>query len=320
MSIEHDQIQMTYQIEGDSFRGAQDFQSVLEHLQNSFLSPPVRIESTDHKIHDIKGYFDPKVAKALDRKRYVVELINEQKGFTIHIHQGRSRSILGISFSTITASEIETEEIRNLFVKLTQLLSPTYAFCHLDKHSRILHEKFYRTAKRTFFADGLYWLNFFGPEEEALQGGSALEENPYAKVERTPQGLILQVGDDPLKSETPEGEQRLVAATKAMPSTKSSKIEQSKQELITISGVRGFIDLTDKNFWVAKNLAANAKLSAKILEKLKNLIGKGEPPVSKVQVLFSRQETAEKNHDKLAKNGIGTWYIDLQTGQPREVK
>lgn len=71
---------------------------------------------------------------------------------------------------------------------------------------------------RTFLMPGLFWLNFFGPDEEKKQGGWQIEQNPYAtRIERFPNGLFIQVGESPESCLTPEGEQRLLDATKAMP-------------------------------------------------------------------------------------------------------
>ena len=110
-------------------------------------------------------------------------------------------------------------DIKNFFLNVTKAISFTYGSCYFDKIRHDLHNNVYeQIGRRTFFASGLYWLNFFGPEEEAKQGGKALENNPYAtEIKRLDNGLFIQVGESPFDGYTDTGREQLINATKAMP-------------------------------------------------------------------------------------------------------
>jgi hypothetical protein len=211
-------------------------------------------------------------------------------------------------------------EIRQL-VDLVRLVSPTYARAHLDAAAQRLHEQHYQGNERSFYADGLFWLNFFGPDELERQGGAAVADNPHARVEHVDGGLLLEVGDGHLDAATPEGEQRLLAATRALPPLGGDVDEEPEEpvpaDLVTIGGVRGFLDPVDHGFWVSKHLGGASTLDAETLRRLASLPGQGEPPIGQVHVLFSTREAAEANCAALAAAGAETWYDDPETGDPR---
>jgi hypothetical protein len=319
MKVEDDELEMLLYVDDDSVRGASGFRPVLERLHDSFLPRPDELAVPEKPAGAINSYVNEAVLKALDRKKHSVELINALEKLTVSLVQAPTRSYLGIQIPATLAMKVPADEIRTLFVDLIQILKrPTYGVCRLGAHARALHQAAYAQARRTFYTSGLYWLNFFGPDEIERQGGPALANNPIAKVEHLPQGLLIQVGDDPFYAATPEGENKLKQATAAMPSLRKEE-PPSEPTLITVNGVRGHLD-DDQNFWVAKHLAADAELDVKTISKLKRLVGKGSPPVKRVSVLFSRKETAEKNRATLAQEGIGVSYVDPETGQSREAQ
>lgn len=317
MKVEDDQLEMLLYVGNMSVRGASGFRPVLERLQNSFLPRPIEVAASEKPGHPISGFVDEAVLRALDRKKYSIELINDSEKLKVIISQPSYRSWLGIYIPATLAINISADELRKLFVDLIQILgSPTYGVCRLGAHFRAFHQGAYAQAPRTFYADGLSWLNFFGPDEIERQGGPALANNPVAKVDLLPQGILIQVGDDPFQAATPEGEEKLKQATAAMPSLQKEE-EPEPVKLITVGGVKGFLD-DEQNFWIAKHLDANAELDAKTIAKFKGLVGKGKPPIKRPVVLFSRKETAEKNRAKLTQAGIGVYYVDPETGQSRE--
>jgi hypothetical protein len=316
MKVEDDELEMLLYVDDDSIRGASGFRPVLERLQNSFLPQPIELVATDKPGITIKGYLDEAALKALDRKKHFVEFINNTEKLNVTVAQPPNRSWIGIHIPATLAVKVPADEIRKLFVDLIQLLrSPSYGVCHLAAHGRALHQAAYAQARRTFYTSGLYWLNFFGPDEIERQGGPALANNPVAKVEQLPQGIVIQVGDDPIYAASPDGENRLKQATEAMPSL--AKVEKpSPVNLITVGGVKGFLD-DDQHFWIAQHLDADAELDAKTIAKFKGLVRKGKPPIKHVNVLFSRKETAEKNRARL-EGEIGVYYVDPETGQSRK--
>ena len=318
MNVENDKLEMLFYEDDLSVRGASGFSPVLERLQNSFLPPPTELAATDKPERAISSYLDDAVLKALDRKKHVVELINKAEKVKVIFSQPSDRSWFGIYMPATLAMQIPADEIRELFVDLIQLLkTPTYAVCQLGAHAGALHRAAYAQAPRTFYADGLFWLNFFGPDEIERQGGADLANNPIAKVERLPQGILIQVGDDPFQAATPDGENKLKKATAAMPPLHKEEQPTPAVDLITVGGVRG--ELNEEGvFRIAKHLDANAEVDTKTIAKFKGLVGKGKPPIKRVNVLFSRKETADKNRAKLTQAGIGVYFIDPETGQSRE--
>lgn len=317
MKVEDDELEMLLYVDDDSVRGASGFRSFLERLQNSFLPHPAELVATDKTGRAISGYLDEAVLKALDKKKHFVELLNKSEKLNVTLAQPPNRSWLGIHIPAALAMKVPAGEIRKMFVDLIQIPeSPAYGVCRLAAHGRALHQAAYAQDRRTFYTSGLYWLNFFGPDEIERQGGAALANNPVAKVEHLPQGILIQVGNNAFQAATPEGENKLKEATAAMPSLRQEE-EPAPVKLISVGGVKGFLD-DSQNFWIAQHLNADADLDAKTIAKFKGLVGKGKPPIKRVNVLFSRKETAEQNRDKLAQAGIGVYYVDPETGQSRE--
>jgi len=282
------------------------------------------MSATDKSDCDVTGYLDPQVLRALDRKRHEVSLRAERDRLEVTLLQLRARTVINILVSEAWAAAQPVPDIRNLFLDLVKIVAPTYAFCHLDAHSRMLHEQHYDLKPRTFYASGLYWLNFFGPDEEARQGGAALERIPNARIERRPEGLLIEVGGGPLDAATPEGERMLLEATAAMPPLPpmdADAVEHARkpggEALTTLNGVRGFFDPADNGFWISKHIDGDAPLDRKAVAKWSRLVGEGKPPVARVHVLFSRREAAERNRASLSSAGIVAWYVDPETGMPK---
>ena len=296
-------------------RGAEGFRPVLERLDTSFLPGPTRLEGPGARPRSIEGYLDPEVGKALDRGGRSVMLTGER--LWVDLLQLRARTSLSLRFSP----DVPAAELRQLVVDLVELVSPTYARAHLEAAAQRLHEQHYRGHERSFYTDGLYWLNYFGPDELERLGGEALAENPHAVVERLGKGLLLEVGADPLEAATPEGEERLVAATGMLPTGEEAEAEDEEgpeaADLVTIGGVRGFLDPVDNGFWVSKHISGERELDASTLERLASLPGQGDPPVGRVHVLFSTQEAATANRTALEAVGAETWYVDPESGEPR---
>jgi hypothetical protein len=171
------------------------------------------------------------------------------------------------------------------------------------------------TKNRTFYAAGLFWLNVLGPEEEARQGGPALAQNPFAKVDRFPFGLVMQVGESPEDAATPEGVERLVKATQAMPPLPGVVSQPTPASHINVAGTSGFFEPDSGVFWITKNIVPAAPLDAKSLETIRRVRESREPIVSQVRILFSLREAAEENKSLL--QGLAeSWYVSAETGQP----
>ncbi len=199
--------------------GYKCYHSVLENLNQSFLLKPELMEVTGLKSKTIKGFQDPKIEKAINRQKYFVELLNPIDDIasksTTSIYQTEDETFISIHFFINSTFDL-FNDIKQLYMDLIDLLAPNYGYCHFNKHQYIF-SKTYSNKERTFHTDGLYWLNFFGGTELKRQGGDALLDNPHAETKKLPQGIFLQVCDDPFEAASPEGEQKLIKATEAMP-------------------------------------------------------------------------------------------------------
>jgi hypothetical protein len=315
MTLTNDRIWMCINRSDTTIRGSAGFRPVLERLDRSFLPHPTSMEARG-KERKVTGYLDQVVLTALDRTQWV-KLLGD--GIKVDAIEMRQRTTLSVRFLPGPPAA----EIRALFVDLVDYIQATYACCRLDAHGSSVHHRFYRDHPRTFYADGLYWLNYFGPDEQARQGGPALADNPHAHVERRAHGLLLEVGDDPLEASTPAGEQRLRAATAAMPplpgiEKENVEPDSTPAELITVGGQRGFLDPVDHGFWVTKHVVADATLDRRTIKRLQGLRGQGDPPIQQVHVLFSLEPAARRNKAALEVAGVKAWFVSLETGTPQE--
>jgi hypothetical protein len=214
-------LSFSFDIEGKHFRGAEKFLPALQCFQNSFLPKPNRIEITDKKGKNVVDYLDKEILKALEIQKYVVYLCIDEIDTEIMLIHGRDEAGIGFSFSEEYVKQINKKDLIELFINISRLVNPTFSFCSLESKYVEILEKNRDIFNRTFYAKGLRWLNFFGPEEEERQGGKTIEQNPYAtRIERFPEGLFIQVGNTPFDCLTPDGELQLVNATKAMPPLK----------------------------------------------------------------------------------------------------
>jgi hypothetical protein len=165
---------------------------------------------------EFSDYLSSEFLEKLDNGVYSLE-VTLQNDFKIVFLKARRKSILSITFSRDYALTC-VDQVRTLFRALVNVPSTIFGQCHVDAHARqMLLTGPYWELHRVGKLNGLFWLNFLGPEEEHLQGGPTIEDNPIAKVKRLPSGLILEVGESPFDALTPEGEQLLVDATLALP-------------------------------------------------------------------------------------------------------
>lgn len=207
----------------DDFKGWNDFFAVMRVLEQSFLPKPSLLEATDMSEKAIDGFLNEKVQKAINRKKFVVMLSNQKLGLKVLVNQKIRRGFTFISayINTNFISQYSVEKYFHLFHDINKHFPSDYAMVHLEEHQKVLIDEVY-CSTRTFLSNGLYWLNFFGNDELEKQGGAeAIMANPYiTKAERFDNGLFVQVGESPFDCLTPEGEQQLVNATKALPPVK----------------------------------------------------------------------------------------------------
>ncbi len=184
-----------------------------------FPAKPDFIMRSNRPLIKIKQFNCEMVLNALDNYQDVIQIFDEYKNLSIIIRQEASlRSTLEFWAKSVLALKIEPDKIKKFFLMLTQAIPFTYAFCHFKKNRYDLHKNVYEDVLYLGPLLALYWLNFFGPEEELMQGGRALEENPYAsEIKRFDNGLFIRAGESHFDCYTEEGRERLINAAKAMP-------------------------------------------------------------------------------------------------------
>ncbi len=192
---------------------------LLELFDKCLPVKPDYIMRSGRPLLKIEQYQSDMVSDALDKYRDVIEIFDENKNISLTIMQeAGKKSAFGLWIKSSLAEKMPPILVKEIFIDITQAIPFTYASCHLDENSKQLYDIYSEMSRRTFFASGLYWLNFFGPEEEAKQGGKALEINPYAtEIKRLTNGLFIQVGETPFECYTDTGREQLINATKAMP-------------------------------------------------------------------------------------------------------
>lgn len=284
---------------------------VLQRLAATPLPAPSEVEATGGRASSVRGWDDPKLRKVLARG----------KGETTITAPGvRVDRMLGDRLVWSVRLRLPEDPagagwISALFADLCVGLNATYGRGHLENNARTLYDEHYSAKERTFYASGLYWLNWFGPDELERQGGiGALAANPHARTQRMGAGLLIEVGDGYLDATTPAGIAALLAATLAMPPIGTEAANADTYVATTIAGQRGMFNTDDQSFWVNVHLDHGTHLSASRVAKIAALAGQGDPPVSKVNVLFSSDESAREEARTLLGLGVGVWYVDDETG------
>lgn len=306
----------------ETVRNFASYRRFFECLRASFLPAPARLTVGNRKPTDISGYDAPALMKALDRAKDNLTLSSADESLKTLLWPLKDRTAISIYFNPGT-----TEQNRTLFVDLAESIEPTYGRCHFYAAMKELNATHY-SRSRTFYASGLYWLNFFGPDEEARQGGPALERNPFVRAQRFPHGLLLEVCESPWEAITPEGVQRLIQATESMPPLPEQAAEpkppapQAQRfripaEQLKIAGFSGFYDRMTRVFWITENLVPPSILDRTTQEGIHRIRDSKEPAVSGVRVLFSTREAAELNKDLLQGLEAEAWYVSAVTGKPQ---
>ena len=200
----------------DALRDADALLPILQRLSQSFLPAPVTLEAVGARDTATTSWTDAKVLSAVQKQK-------ESIGFKAPgIQAAFSLTASRVSMTLMFRVGASPTDICTLFLDLCALASPTYARCALNNHGQTLYDNHYSHQRRTFYASGLYWLNFFGPDEQARQGGTALANVAHATVTTMSDGLFIQVGDSALHALTEAGHAQLLAATNSMPPLSAS--------------------------------------------------------------------------------------------------
>ncbi|WP_250002259.1 hypothetical protein [Actinoplanes sp. M2I2] len=284
-------------------------EAVLARLARSPLPGPVTVEPAG-RTRKVSGWSDPRLAAAL--RLGTPDTIMTGPGLRADRLAGDE---LIWSLYWRPEAGIPAGEIADLFTDLCRALDADYGRAHLVAEGTSLHDDHYSQAGRTFRADGLYWLNWFGPGELARQGGmTALRANPYAETRAYDDALFVRVGG-PGDDKTAAGRQQLLDATAALPPVPPPAEPSLEPEPARIDGVNGIRDPGDLSFWVNLHVPEGKRLPAARVAGIAALAGRGDPPVSKVHVLFSTPEAARAHAAAFGALGVRVWYVD-DDGRP----
>jgi hypothetical protein len=194
---------------------------LLAILDTSFLPSPDKIDQADRKEIGIAGYLDEKIMRVAEdewkKRQLPFVLWGNGEEFSVSIAASELRYGFTIEFPYSTHSEISTSQIKELFLILCQLLNPEIARCYARNAFNSIRQKHFEWECRTPNLDYFSWLQYFGKNEFRRQGGEAIFQNPYIKAEWLGEGVLIEVGSEPLEAHTPEGEELIVKATRALP-------------------------------------------------------------------------------------------------------
>ena len=192
----------------------------IEILENSFLPRPDYLMVAGQKNKIIKSYADEKIKKLILKKKYLQTCTHSgQVAVVLYGNIDEGNFNIGIFYYAQNKPQ-EIEQIVDLFTSICQIETPCFAMAHPSKHFEYLkraYRKYNRWRAKERVSRGLYWLNYYGPEEIRKQGGDALLDNPYAEMTPMGEGLFIRVGDNPLELQKKKNEKIFFDATAAMP-------------------------------------------------------------------------------------------------------
>ena len=191
------------------------FWHIMKRIEDSFLPTVTKILMPDKGTQPIISARDDKVLKAIKSEK-LLELKDDNNLIEIALIP-RHRLNMTIAVNRKIIEKTPVNEIIDLFQAIISIHQPVIAEANFFVISKRLMDMYYRENLRTRRSPGLVWLQYFGEEECTKQGGEAIFNNPYLKIEKIGRGILIQVGESPHDAYTPEGEKLLVKATKAMP-------------------------------------------------------------------------------------------------------
>jgi hypothetical protein len=286
-------------------------------LSSSFIPAPTRISVDNRAPRKISAFDDWTANRVLKAAKFDISYAKDDTPLVL-ITPLQDFLALDIYIPIDVAKKTPANSVRELFLSIIGILSPDYAYTHAMPYANALSNDHYTSSFRTINASGLYWLNFFGPDEEKAQGGPTLADNPFATATRLPQGLLLQVCDSPIEATTPEGIERLVAATRAMPQLKQDE-EDGDGELIDVGGITVAYSPSARRLVVPMLSRTIGKpigeAEAKAIAELPQVSGL---EVEQITVDFLTREIATHNREVLARHGAVSRYWDEHEREYRE--
>jgi len=183
-------------------------------LCDELLPPPTNASITQVKEtveRSITSYLDTKTLKAFSRNKYGIEYDAGIEKPGIRISKIDGGGLINIPL----INQEEHHLIKKIVLRLIDGLSLKGLSVAPIRFSEF--KKLYKNNRRTIDFQGLYWLQFYGAEEFKKQGGISILGNPYIEASLIKDGIFIQVGENPYSVHTPEGNEQMINANKAMP-------------------------------------------------------------------------------------------------------
>lgn len=206
-------------LQGDSLSAF--IQKVMETLQTLPLPVPSQIIQADKSAIKISGYSDSKIVDAVrsefERRQLPLVLNDPSSEYSVSLSTGIKDFNLIISLPGEEARSPIIGQAERIFRALCSVLTPEVGCCYLSDARWEIRQKYFEWEIRTTHFSFFGWLNYFNAKEFARQGGEVIFQNAYIKAERLSEGVLIQVGESPFDAHTPEGEELIVKATRALP-------------------------------------------------------------------------------------------------------
>lgn len=188
-------------------------QKLMQFLESAQL-PQVKSAYTGDKLLAARSHLDALAEAAPYKGMY---------DFTFYYEGGNLESGISVYsrlFRFGLALNCEPEEsdfFIRMIIRICEAFPIAWAYvCPLSGMTPLY--SLYSQFPRTFHFNGLHWLQYWGREEAAAQGGlQKLLATPGIQARPLGEGILIQVGDNPHEMITEEGMKRLVDATRALP-------------------------------------------------------------------------------------------------------
>lgn len=169
--------------------------------------------------HLINGWDLPYIKESANEEESILTLKNSDIGFNFSLVFSYPKIDIRINKTLYHGNNnfLNIEIIKKIIVHFDGAFN--YIECSDIDTSIKIHEEHIEFTQwsRTFLSSQLEWLQYYNHDELKRQGGDAILENPYIKAERLCGGILVQVGESLEEAYSPEGQELLVKATKAMP-------------------------------------------------------------------------------------------------------
>lgn len=195
---------------------------LLRLLSATALPSPSMIEFVDQDKKIISGFLDPGIPAYVEHivknNKQGFSLINAEEDFVVSISPFSREYVLLLRIPVSPQEQEKITALRELFHKVSSFLQPDIGRCYLAHANLNIRQKHFEWESRTGYFTFFGWLTYFGKRELYRQGGKEiLLSLPHSVTAPVGEGVLIEIGNDPFDANTPEGEELIVRATRALP-------------------------------------------------------------------------------------------------------